>query len=331
MVLGHPLGNVVATINLSPPEPVLDARQLGDLIRLWLAHGVANRDTAAGYEYKVRYFCDWWLRRGPAQQWRLGRRDLDAFGAYLETARTKFDLPLAYHTRNDILRRLRQALRWAYRGGYVEHDYSVWVPQPGGEPVPRTAAETDALRRLLLAADQTPFPARARTILAVLIGTGIRRSECATIQIEDIRLYADHSGVMAVTGKRTKANHSGRRTVALDAETGTYLVAYLDMLRRDKGPLFCGPNGAALTPQTIYRTVKKCVGIAGLEEEIIGCHDLRRAFATHVARRYRGEVYGDLLRRQMGHKTYRMTAHYSLLDADDIRDSLKSPLAFLAE
>ena len=136
---------------------------------------------------------------------------------------------------------------------------------------------------------------------------------------------------MTVTGKRTKANRSGQRAVAFDAETGGYLVAYLDLTGLESGPLFCGATGHAVTNQTIYRTVKRCVAAAGLTDQIRGCHDLRRAFATHIARRFRGEGYGDLLRRQMGHKTYRMTSQYSLLDAEDIRDSLKSPLSFFTE
>lgn len=319
----------MASINLTPPEPALDARHLDDLIVLWLETGVSAADTASGYAYKVRYFRDWWSAVGPARDWTLRRRDLEAFAAYLETVTSRTGQPLSYHTRNDVLRRLRQMFRWALARGYTEgRDYTPWVPRADGEPPPRQAASMEDLAALFDAAGESPNPARDRTILAVLIGTGIRRGECASIQVEDIRIYADKSGVMTVTGKRTRANRTGRRSVAFDAETGAYLTAYLDLTKLEKGPLFRGASGKALTTQSIYRTVKRCAEAAGLGDQIQGCHDLRRAFATHFARMFKGEGYGDLLRRQMGHKTYRMTSQYSLLDADDIRDSLKSPLSF---
>src|SRR3990172_3460508 len=320
----------VATINLSPPEPVLDARHLDELIGLWLERGVADPRTAAGYGYKVKYFRTGGAANGPGRGWALRRRHLLAFAKYLETVRSRYGEPLSYHSQNDVLRRLRQMFAWASLGGFLPSgDFAAWVPSPDGEPPERQAATVEMLQRLFEAADRVLYPERARTILAVLIGTGIRRGECASIRVEDIRLYADHSGTMTVTGKRTRANHTGRRQVAFDTDTGAYLAAFFYVNKIERGPLFRNlRTGEGLTIKGVHHIVKGCIAAAGLTEQIQGCHDLRRAFATHFARMFRGEGYGDLLRRQMGHRTYRMTAQYSLLNADDIRDSLKSPLHF---
>ena len=63
-----------------------------------------------------------------------------------------------------------------------------------------------------------------------------------------------------------------------------------------------------------------------------GLHDLRRAFATLLARTARDNLIdGDLIRRQMGHTTYRMTSQYSLLDVEDIRGSLRSPMSMMQD
>lgn len=318
----------MASINLAPPEPTLDAKQLDGLCALWLAHGVSTRsDTATGYAYKVQWFRDWWAREGPRRGWELRQRDMDEFAAYLTTVTSRTGKPLSYHSRNDVLRRLRQMFKWALARGYTEgRDYSAWIPAAEGVPPKRIPVPLAALRDLFAAASSSTNPARDRTILALLIGTGIRRGECASVRVEDITLYADGSGVMYVTGKHTRGNLDGRRGLAIDATTGKHIAAYLDMTRQSAGPLFRGRKGP-LTTQSIYRVVKRCVETAGLEQYIQGCHDLRRAFATHYSRMFRGDGYADILRRQMGHTHYRMTSQYNLMDADDLRASIVSPLA----
>ena len=233
--------------------------------------------------------------------------------------------------RDDVLRRLRQMFHWAAANGYTEdRNYARWVPQASGEPPKRTAATIAQLPRLFEAAGQSISPGRDRAILALLIGTGVRRGEVVSLRVERINFYADGTGVATVYGKRTKANKTGEHGIAFDAATGGYVRAYIDERQVSVGPLFVGTKGA-LTTQGIFRAVKRAVRRAGLTEVIQACHDLRRAFATHMSREYRGEGYGDLLRRQMGHATYKMTTEYTLLDVDDIRDALVSPLSKIVE
>ena len=119
--------------------------------------------------------------------------------------------------------------------------------------------------------------------------------------------------------------------MAFDAVTGKQLAVYLDATGLRSGALWQGQKGP-LTTQTVYRIVKRCIREAGLEDALKGPHDLRRAFATLLVRAARDDLIdGDLIRRQMGHTSYRMTSHYSLLDVEDIRDSLRSPMAMLVE
>lgn len=332
--------NAPQRINLKPTEPALDGRQLDDLIQLWLDE--LSRDlpplTVAGYSFRLDYFRQWWKEEGPRRQWLLHRRDLADYGRHLAALRTpKAPNGLGYHSQNDALRRLRQMFKWAHEAGYVEQNYSTWIPKAGGEPPSRQAATLDDLQRLLDAASRSPKPARNRALLALLISTGIRRAEAAGLVVEDLRIDADGSGIAQVTGKRTKANKSGKRSVAFDRTAGRYLVTYLDAAGLHTGPLFPGHTPAEpLTPQGIYKIVKFCVEEAGLGDRLTATHDLRRAFATHLARYVaaegaESEVTADMIRRQLGHAHYSMTAHYSLLDVDDIRETIISPLTMMEE
>jgi integrase len=327
----EPYMDSLASINLDPPEPTLYAKALDALIELWLdaALNSASPETVKGYRYKIAYFRRWWAEVGPAVQWQLTKRLLIEFELWLRTVEGDRVTKLSYHSRNDVMRRVAAMFTWAAQNEYTARDYGDWLPVVTGSPPKRRAARLDELERLF----EVARTYRDRCILALLIGTGIRRSECASLQVEMVRLYADGSGVATVIGKRTRANKTGEREVAIDIATGYHVRLHLDFCRYPDGPLFRSHYGTrigkALRPQGIYNVVKRCLRRAGLHH-IVGPHDLRRAFATHMARLHRDETHADLLRRQMGHSSYKMTATYTLLEIEDIRDDFVSPLHWVA-
>jgi integrase len=279
----------------------------------------------------LAYFRRWWANVGPGQGWLLHRDDLERYECYLrEDVTGKWtQKPLSYHSRNDALRRLRQALGWAWNKGYTDRDYSKWVPEAHGGPARRRSVPLIVLRKIMRAAGMTAHPARDRAILAVLIGMGLRRLECVNLNVQDVIVEADGSGYATVKGKRTKANQTGMREAAFDSATGRYLCNYLDVISHRCGALFRGQTGVRLGVQGVYRVVRSCAEAAGVSAYVSGCHDLRRAFATHYARSRKGEISGDLLRRQLGHADYSMTSQYTLHDIDDIRADIVSPLALM--
>lgn len=324
-------------INLDVMERPLDGKHLDQLIDRWLDSVAAKVEpvTLAGYQQKVEHFRRWWLYVGSSLDWQITRASLAAFGRWLavQPSVKPPHNPPSYGQQADVLRRVAQMFKWAKTKGYTEIDHSDWLPAPIGEPTRRKAPTLDDLSRLMKAADLSSNPTRDRALLAFLIGTGVRRSEAATLMIEDVQFNADGSGVATVTGKRTRANRSGRHAVAFDRSTGAFLIAYLDAdPYRTSGPLFVTVEEKPIQAQTVYRVVKHCIQRAGLEGRITATHDLRRAFATHLARHAIADpaVTADVIRRQLGQTSYRTTAeHYTLLDADDLLQSIVSPLAMV--
>jgi len=155
----------------------------------------------------------------------------------------------------------------------------------------------------------------------------LRRTECARLDVEHIAFCADGTGLADITGKRTKANRSGKRQVALDSVTMSYLACHLVESGIDTGPIFRRKHdGQRLAAIALYKIVKVAASRAGLDDRIQGCHDLRRAFTTHFTKLHPGSIYADILRRQLGHKHFRETAGYNLMDADDLRTHITSPL-----
>jgi integrase len=321
-------------INLQPQEQQLEGSALLQLIEQWLDDQRLHLPptTVDGYAVKLHYFVQWWERCGGAQGWKISRGTLAAFNRWLtDEARTKRGDYLSYHTRNDVLRRMKQMLRWAKAFDRIPVDLSDWVPTAEGSAPLRVAPDMDAVERLVAAAEAAG--PRDAAILAVFLGTGVRRAEAAGLDVTDVTLFADLSGTLVVRrAKKVKNRVVQSRLVAFDAATGHYLSRWLDHLP-PAGPLFPSSHvdrdGERLTPQGVYKVVRRIIYDAGLEHVIQGPHDLRRLFATTFARHRRGAGYDSLLSRQLGHSAYAMTAHYVLADVRDIADNLVTPLSLI--
>lgn len=320
----------MSDIVLDPPEEHLNARHLNSLIERWLASLGVAKVTAITYRDKIKHFRLWWEAKGPSRQWRLTKSGLQEFELHLRTVpAARFGTPLSYTSRHAVMRTLRMMFRWAVRTNRTVKNYGEWVPWPDGEAPKRKSATPDHLVRLMIAALDSRQPLRDQAILAFFIGTGCRLGEVASLSVEDLRILADGAGTAMVVGKRTKANQTGERAVAFDSITGRYLVRYMDELVITDGPLWISDEGTKLAAGGLYQMVKRTVKRAGLSEHVRGCHDLRRAFATILGLLHPDSPgWADLIRRQLGHKHYSMTALYTLIEVDDIRDRIITPLAF---
>lgn len=325
----------IGSINLSPNAPVLDAKHLNWLIERYI-HAcyvrLEHTPTVDRYAAELRWFTRWWDVEGAKCSWRLTPDDFVRFERYLRhVVYDRSNKPLAYHTRHTIIKRLKEALRWALEHGYVERDYTKWIPPAVGAPPKRKAATIAVLHRLIEAAGKTKKGKRLRdrAVVAMLMGMGLRRGELSNLNVEDVIVEADYSGYANVVGKRTKANPDGRRAAAFDSATGAIIVEYLDAFPYATGPLFLGERGERLQGRGVYLIVKRAIKVANLEGELTGPHDLRRAFATHYKRNRRES--SDLLRRQLGHAHYSQTDEYTLMEVDDIRADLVSPLSLFPD
>lgn len=314
-------------IILHPAEPTLDGKLLDDLLDLYLRSCNVEPDTLTGYTKSLGYIRKWWALYGPRHRHTLCPSALELCARHLQ------DIKLSLNTRKAIHTRLRQCFRWAYKTGRISIDCAQWVPTPRGyTPAREIAADVGTFRKLYLASEQTVFPERTKAVLAVLIGTGMRCSECASLRVSSIHFAIDLSGtIQIVEAKRVRGRAIDQRLVGFDSATGTVLKDWLLFLSDTSEWLFPSETKPTnhLTRRTICRVVKEAAVKAKVNRVIKSPHDIRRAYVTWISRQYKGEGHSDLLRRQLGHSTYSMTAEYSFLNADDIRQTFKSPIAYL--
>lgn len=333
----QPAGGASIAINLTTQPPRLHAVQFAALVKHYLAEKRRNvhPETVYGYSFALDFFVKWWQVHGPLRLWYLDEATLSEFGNHLATeARTMQGKPLSYHTQNDVCRRLRTLFRWAHGRGYIEADFGEFVPDAKGAPTPRVPVTLDTLLRLFAACDNTREPVRNRAIVAVLAGTGLRNEECAALRKEAVRLELDNSGsITALVAKNSRP-----RIVAFDPATGVYLRAWLDKLPYVSGPLFPSRKNRQreareITPRGLFRLLDTLIKLAGVDEQIVGAHDLRRLFATTWHKSAPEETH--LLQKQMGHQRIQTTLGYILRDTSDVADAMRnrtvSPVAHIAQ
>jgi site-specific recombinase XerD len=179
----------------------------------------------------------------------------------------------------------------------------------------------DHLEKLLAAPDQsTASGLRDRAILEVLFSTGLRVSELAHLNIEDLRLRKDSADLeVAVVGKGSKV-----RAVYFSERAVKAIKEYLEK-RFDMDPaLFINykpgiaktDHNRRLSVKSVEEIVKKYVKLAGLPVNATP-HTLRHSFATDLMSH---GVDLRLVQEFLGHKNIATTQIYTHVTNKQLRD-----------
>jgi integrase/recombinase XerC len=278
--------------------------------------------TVRAYRSDLDRFAGFWERdfgEGTASKTPLSRVDTLAVRSYLASLHRS---RLASRSLARHLSTLRSFFRWACREGHLDKNPARALPAPRlPKTLPRAMTLPDT-ERLLAAGDDAPFPERDRALFELLYATGLRVSEAAGLDLEDVDFA---SRLLRVVGKGNKERIAPFGETAEDA-----LAAYLPVraVRRKAGrakgrveqddgePLFVNARGGRLTTRSMARLLKHRLRAAGLPVEI-SPHALRHSFATHLL-----EAGADLraIQELLGHASLSTTQKYTHLDAARLRE-----------
>ena len=163
--------------------------------------------------------------------------------------------------------------------------------------------------------NEIDISARDLVVIDILYSTGIRVSECASIQLEYIDL---NKRTIKVVGKGSK-----ERIVVFGDKTKINIINYLND-QSDKGKKFLFPSkinkkrskNNCITTRTIYNIVKKYIKLISGNEKL-GPHSLRHSFATHLLQRG-----SDLMaiKDLLGHESLGSTQIYTHLNTKRMRE-----------
>lgn len=209
---------------------------------------------------------------------------------------------------------LRTFSKYLVREGILKDDATQLVGTPKREqslPAHLGHAEIDAL---MAAPDlATVAGRRDRAILELFYASGLRLSELAGANLEDLNL----SGRMIrVLGKGRK-----ERLIPFNAQTAAAIKTMITdhagiaapagkTRRGEKSPLFLNLRGKRLTGRSIDRVVRQHVKTAAINTGI-SPHALRHTFATHLL-----QAGADLrsIQELLGHAQLTTTQRYTHLD-----------------
>lgn len=150
---------------------------------------------------------------------------------------------------------------------------------------------------------------RDRAILAVLLGCGLRREECAGLTVAHIQLREARWVIVDLVGKRSKT-----RSVPMPSWAKMAIDAYLQAADIASGELFRamrrGDNllDSGMTSQAIFDVVKTYAAELGVD---VRPHDLRRTFAKLA---FKGKSGIDQIQLSLGHASIQTTERYLGVD-----------------
>ena len=218
-----------------------------------------------------------------------------------------------YTTMVRKLASLRSFLDFLQRRGHITDNAAQHVHTPKvRRPLPNVLP-IDQVFALLDTPEGSPSShhLRDQAILELLYAAGIRVSELATLNVQDVDLQA---GTLRVQGKGKR-----ERQVFFGRTAAQALIAYLEERQhkkpvRDDEALFLNHHGNRLTARGIQLLVKKHSQRTGISPTT-SPHTLRHAFATHLL-----DNGTDLrsIQELLGHQRLSTTQKYTHVSTDHI-------------
>jgi len=210
---------------------------------------------------------------------------------------------------------VRTFLRYLRREALIADDPGALVPTPRREVrMPAHLSENEMMALLEAASGTDELGRRDRAILELFYASGLRLSELAGLDIDDVNLGSRMARVLGKGGKQ--------RLVPFNNSTASAIRTYLKLRPHDPSSsdaLFVNHRGTRLSTRSIDRIVRRYVMESGTRLGI-SPHALRHTFATHLLQRG-----ADLraIQELLGHARLGTTERYTHVNAAQLIDVYK--------
>ena len=159
-------------------------------------------------------------------------------------------------------------------------------------------------------------PVRDALIIEFALGTGLRVSEMANLNVEDLYLKRGQSSIHVKNGKGGKD-----RVVDIGLNLKKRIREFLDYRTMDSSYLFPSERGKKITRSGIQQVFKKWARKAGIPAHY-SIHSLRHTYATNL---YKASGYNlRLVQKQLGHSSPTVTQVYADVIDSDVEEALRN-------
>lgn len=276
-----------------------------------------SRLTIRNYRHYLSRFADWFAQEGFTDITQLNLDIVLKYRVFLSHYTDVYGRELTKKTQGYHVIALRSFLKYL-----VKNDVQVISPEkidlPKGEGLHMNFLDETQIERLLSQPlSSTKQGLRDRAILEVLFSTGLRVSELASLDREQVDTQRREFGVI---GKGRRA-----RVVFLSERAASFVESYLVSRSDHYSPLFIRMNrddtpdtdgeSMRLTVRTIQRIVEKYAKAAKLPIKITP-HGIRHSFATDLL--HNGAGLRDV-QELLGHKNIATTQIYTHVTRADLK------------
>lgn len=253
------------------------------------------------------------------------RKDLNTFLEYTQSAVEAIDMMdvrgyvatqmksgLGKSTVGRRLACLRSFFKFLHREGRIASNPARLVNAPRMPKLLPKSLTVDDVFSLIEKPDGIGFlTARDRAILELLYSSGLRVSELAGLNADDLNI---REGLVKVRGKGKKERFAPVGRKAIEA-LKVYMIERVLLKKKDKA-LFLNRSGMRLTDRGVRRIVVKYARAIMLDGRI-GPHTLRHTFASHLLQ---GGADLRVIQELLGHSSLSTTQKYTHLDIAHLMD-----------
>lgn len=275
----------------------------------------ASHHTIVNYEIDLRHWIAHFTKNYP------GPLDLLVLSS-LKMLREFLGVEIKQYERSTVQRRLsviKGFFKFLHREGHLEKNVAKLITLPRvQEKLPYILKPEEAIRLIEGIPTTTLRHRRIRAVVELLYSTGIRVSELAQLNHEDVDFK---TGTILVRGKGRK-----QRLVPMGRHCQIAITDYIDTLLPDqkqgpKTPLFLNQEGERVSVRTVQRNLREVaievLGSAGVK---VTPHTLRHSCATHLLSSGAGlREIQELL----GHRSLVTTQKYTQVDIERLKASYK--------
>ena len=233
------------------------------------------RNTLESYERDVTHYIHFLQQKGVSAFRDTNRIHL---AGYVASLKNEGKAP-ATVTRHIVS--IRALYRFLARERRIDNDPTIFIEVPRLEKkAPRILTREEVDRLLAAPSEANPFGLRDKAMLELLYATGIRVSELASLNLQDVDTKL---GYVHCTG-----SHAKERIIPLGKPAREAVHAYLSGARQQlakpapqEQALFLSHLGKRLTRQGIWKVIKRYAVEANIASGMTA-HTLRHSFAAHL-------------------------------------------------
>lgn len=283
----------------------------------YLAIKQYSKGTIRRRESCLRRFIMWCDARGVNTPQAVNKALVERYQKHLHYYRQDNGQPLSPGTQSQNLISIKQFFKWLSQANHILFSPAADLELPKAKPRLPNVLTLDDIERLMMQPDcSDPLGLRDRAMLELLYSTGMRRTECIKLTLEDLALSRQVLIVRHGKGDKDRALPIG--TKAMD-----WLKAYLNTVRPqlninpDNRTVFLNDYGESFSDTKFGDKVKNYLRKADIKASG-ACHLLRHAMATHMLENGAELRY---LQAMLGHtdvKTTQIYAHVSIRKLQEV-------------